>query len=126
MNKSTILLAAGDTLVIALVTVIGFATHGEANTAVLPRMAATFLPLAFAWFLAAVLLRLFDPQTVSRPDQLWRPLAAIIFAGPLAALLRAFWLESVVIPIFGLVLTGSAGLGMLVWRALWCWWSRSS
>ena len=85
MNKSTILLAAGDTLVIALVTVIGFATHGEANTSVLPRMAATFLPLAFAWFLAAVLLRLFDPQTVSRPDQLWRPLAAIIFAGPLAA-----------------------------------------
>lgn len=125
MEKSTTILAAGDTLAIAIVTLIGFATHGESGLAVVPRMLATFVPLTFSWFLAAWLLGLFNLETTADPHQLWRPLAAMLFGGPLAALLRAFWLNSVVIPLFGLVLTGSAALGMLVWRGLWCWWRRS-
>lgn len=125
MNRSNMLLVAGDTIAIAIVTVIGFATHGETTLALIPRMLTTFLPLMLGWFLAAPLLGLFDPRISSDPRQLWRPLAAMLFAAPLAALLRAYWLGSVVIPIFGLVLTGSAGLGMLVWRALWTWWKSS-
>jgi hypothetical protein len=125
IHRSTALLVAGDATAIAVVTIIGFATHGETDLALLPRMLSTFLPLTLGWFLAAALLQLFKSGIASDFRQLWRVLAAMLFAGPLAALLRAFWLGSVVIPIFGLVLTGSAGLGMLVWRALWCWLNRS-
>jgi hypothetical protein len=123
--KNTSLLILGDILAIAVVTVIGFATHGEAGVALLPRMLTTFGPLTLGWFLLAPFIGLFNPEIASAPRQLWRPVLAMVFAGPLAALLRAVLLNTVVIPIFGLVLSGSAGLGMLVWRALWCWLKRS-
>ena len=45
MQKKKIFLIAGDLLAIALVTAIGFATHGEAGVAFLPRMASILLPL---------------------------------------------------------------------------------
>jgi hypothetical protein len=125
MRKIPTILVAGDLLAIAVVTVIGFATHGEADAARLPRMLTTFVPLTIGWFLLAPFLELFNPEIVSNPRQLWRPFLAMVFAGPLAALLRALLLNTVVIPIFGVVLSGSAGLGMLVWRALWCWLKRS-
>jgi Mg2+/Co2+ transporter CorB len=118
MQKTPIFLFAGDILAIAVVTVIGFATHGEAGIALVPRMLTTFVPLIIGWFLVAPFLGLFNPEIVSKPRQLWRPVLAMILAGPLAALLRALWLNTVVIPIFGLVLSGSAGLGMLAWRAI--------
>lgn len=118
-------LILGDLLAIAVVTMIGFATHGEAGVALLPRMLTTLGPLTLGWFLLAPFFGLFDPAIFSNPRHLWRPVVVMIFAGPLAALLRAFLLNTVVIPIFGLVLSGSAGLGMLVWRALWCWLKRS-
>lgn len=114
----------GDLLAIALVTLIGFATHGETQVDLLPRMLATFLPLTFGWCLTAPFLGLFDLPVTANPRQLWRPVLALVLAGPLAALLRALWLNTVVIPIFGVVLSGSAGLGMLVWRALWLVWRR--
>jgi hypothetical protein len=122
--KDTHLLILGDVLVISVVTVIGFATHGEAGVSLLPRMLTTFLPLTLGWFLIAPLLGLFNPEVVSNLRQLWRPVFAMVFAGPLAALLRAILLNTVVIPIFGVVLSGSAGLGMLVWRMLWWWLQR--
>jgi hypothetical protein len=118
MNKFPLALIAGDVLAIAVVTVIGFATHGETDVALLPRMLATFLPLTLGWFIIAPWLGLFEPGIVSNPRQLWRPFAALVLAGPLAALVRALWLNTVVIPIFGVVLSGSAGLGMLIWRAI--------
>ncbi|MCX6065315.1 MAG: hypothetical protein NT121_06125 [Chloroflexi bacterium] len=68
---------------------------------------------------------LYQPENSSNARQLWRPILAMVFAGPLAALLRAFLLNTVVIPIFGVVLSGSSGLGLLAWRALWCWLKRS-
>ncbi len=123
MNKRSLLIL-GDLLAIAIVTVIGFATHGKTDLAVLPRMLATFVPLSLAWFLTAPWLGLFDARITDSPRQLWRAPLAMLFAGPLAALLRAVWLNSVVIPVFGVVLTGSAGLGMLAWRALWLLLSR--
>lgn len=113
------LLFAGDTLAIAIVTWIGFATHGEADFSFLPRMLATFLPLTAAWFLAAPWLGLFDARITANPRQLWRPLMAMVLAGPLAAVLRAFWLGGVIIPVFVVVLSGTSALGMLAWRGLW-------
>ena len=123
--KNVSWLILGDVLAISAVTVIGFATHGEASVALAARMLTTFLPLTLGWFLLAPFLGLFNSEIVSNPRQLWRPVLAMALAGPLAALLRALLLKTVVIPVFGVVLSGSAGLGMLAWRALWCWLKRS-
>ncbi|GAB4486751.1 MAG: hypothetical protein Fur0016_16570 [Anaerolineales bacterium] len=123
--KKQIPLLFGDLLAIALLTVIGFATHGETDLSLLPRMLTTFGPLALGWLLVAPFLGLFQPGIISNPRQWWRPFLAMVFAGPLAALLRAFLLNTVVIPIFAVVLSGSAGLGMVVWRFFWLRLERS-
>ena len=46
-------LTAGDILAIVLVTVVGFATHGEAGLSFIPRMLAAIIPLSIVWFLLA-------------------------------------------------------------------------
>lgn len=117
MNK--MILVPGDILAIALVTVIGFATHGEADVAFLPRMAAMFFPLCLTWFLLAPALGLFQREITSDPKQLWRPVWAGLFAGPLAVVLRGFLLNAPIIPIFGAVLAGTFALGMVLWRGLY-------
>ena len=117
MNKSILIL--GDLLAIALVTLIGFATHGEADVSFVPRMAAIYFPLSISWFLLAPSLGLFQPETTSHPKQLWRPALAMIFAAPLAAVLRGFILNAPVIPVFAAVLAGTSALGMVVWRLIW-------
>src|SRR6266545_4000731 len=96
MKKSILIL--GDILTILLVTIIGFATHGEASTSFLPRMAAAFLPLVITWFLLSPFLGLFQQPITSDPKQLWRPVLAMIFAGPLAAVLRGLILNAPIIP----------------------------
>jgi hypothetical protein len=122
MSKPVLIL--GDLLAIALVTIIGFATHGEAELSFLPRMAALYFPLAISWFLLAPLLGLFQRETVSNPKQLWRLALAMIFAASLAAVLRGFILNTPVIPIFAGVLAGTSGLGMILWRGLYFLWNR--
>lgn len=122
--KQHTLLIFGDLLAMAIVTVIGFATHGETDLSFLPRMLASFVPLTLAWFLAAPWLRLFQAHIIASPRQLWRVPLAMLFAGPLAAVLRAFWLGGVVIPIFVAVFTATSALGMLGWRALWLAFAR--
>jgi hypothetical protein len=113
-------LVGGDILAILLVTIIGFATHGEADLSFLPRMAATFFPLTVAWFLLAPFLGLFQTEIVSDPRQLWRPAFAMFFAAPLAAVLRGFLLNAPIIPIFAVVLASTSAFGMLVWRWIFC------
>ena len=125
MRNSVKLLAAGDIAAITMVTTIGFASHDELGLSALLRMPSTLVPLMLAWFLAAPLVGLFNPEVTAQPRQLWRPLAVMLFAGPLAALLRAFWLNTTVIPVFGLVLSVSTGVALLTWRSLWCWQLRS-
>ena len=112
-------LYAGDLLAIALVTFIGFATHGEAGVSFVPRMAALYLPLSISWFLLTPALGLFDRKVTLDPKQLWRPALAMIFAAPMAAVLRGFLLNAPVIPIFAAVLAGTSALGMVIWRLIW-------
>ena len=112
-------LYAGDLLAIALVTFIGFATHGEAGVSFVPRMAALYFPLSISWFLLTPALRLFDRKVTLDPKQLWRPALAMIFAAPMAAVLRGFILNAPVIPIFAAVLAGTSALGMVIWRLIW-------
>ena len=122
MNKPILIL--GDVLAIALVTIIGFATHGEAELSFLPRMAAAFFPLVVSWFMLASFVGLFQDQTVRDPRSLWRPALTAIFAAPLAAVLRGFILNAPVIPVFAAVLAGTSALGMVVWRLIWWWLVR--
>ena len=117
MNKSILIL--GDILAIALLTLIGFATHGEADVSFAPRMAALFVPLSITWFLLAPALGLFKPETTSDPRHLWRPALTMIFAAPLAAVLRGFLLNAPIIPIFAAVLAVTSSLGMVIWRLIW-------
>ena len=124
MQKKNVFLVAGDVLAITVVTLVGFATHGEAGTSFLPRMGAIFFPLTVAWFVLAPSLGLFQPETVSSPGQLWRPVLAMLFAGSLAVILRGLILNAPIIPIFGVVLSATSAFGMLVWRGLFWFITR--
>jgi hypothetical protein len=117
-------LIPGDILAIAVVTVIGFATHNEADLSFLPRMLAAFVPLTVAWFLLAPWFGLFQPEIISSFKQLWRPVLAMLFAAPLAAVLRGLWLNAPIIPIFAVVLAATSALGMLLWRGIYLLVSR--
>ena len=119
MNKRMLIL--GDILAIALVTFIGFATHGEAGVAFLPRIAAAFFPLVAAWFLLASWFGLFQDEIIHQARQLWRPALTALFAAPLAVVLRGLILNAPIIPIFAVVLGSTLALGMLIWRAIWSW-----
>ena len=124
MKKSILIL--GDLLAIALVTIIGFVTHGETDLSFLPRMAALFFPLSMAWFVLAPALGLFRADETRSAQQLWRPALAMLFAAPLAAFLRGFLLNAPVIPIFAAVLASVSALGMVLWRSLYLLWSRKA
>ena len=118
MNKKAILIS-GDSLTLAVITFIGFATHGEIAVSFAPRMLTTFIPLVVGWFLIAPWLGLFKPEIYANPRQLWRPMLAMLLAAPMAGILRAAMLHSAAVPLFVLILGSSAALGMLVWRSLW-------
>ncbi len=123
-NHRTILLA-GDLITLALVTVIGFATHGEAATAG-SRMLTTFAPLTIAWFFVAPFFGVYEPQRAADYRQLWRPFWAMVVAGPMAGWLRSVLLGIVnqnglntpILPVFVVVLGGFAALAVLVWRLI--------
>ena len=118
MTSRKWILYAGDTVALALITFIGFATHGEADLAFLPRMAAAFFPLLISWFLLASFVGLFQDQTFAWARQLWRPALTALFAAPLAAVLRGFLLNAPVIPVFAAVLAATTAVGMAVWRGI--------
>jgi hypothetical protein len=120
------ILYVGDFLAIALITFIGFATHGEADLAFLPRMAAAFFPLSISWFLLASTLGLFNNETSFHPKLLWRVALTALFAAPLAAVLRGFILNAPIIPVFAAVLATTTALGMVIWRALYFLWNRKA
>ena len=124
MHKSTWTLIAGDILALGIITFIGFASHGETDLSFLPRMLTTFIPLVISWFLIAPWLRLFDRQVTSNVKQLWRPPLAMLLATPMTSILRATFLNSIALPLFTLILGGSAAIGMLVWRGVWSWINR--
>jgi len=118
-------LSIGDTLAVLIVTIIGFATHGEADLSFLPRMLAAFVPLIVAWFLISPWLGLFQSAVTSDPKQLWRPVLAMIFAGPLAVVLRGLILNGPIIPIFAVVFSATSAFGMLVWRGIYFFLNRT-
>lgn len=112
------LLLTGDILVLAVVTAVGFASHGTLGSAGV-RMLTTFLPILAGWFMTAPFLGAYDPQKAADWRQLWRPFWAMVLAGPMAALLRGFWLNSPILPVFVVVLGGISALSILGWRLIY-------
>ncbi len=116
-NLQRFVLIAGDIITLAIVTVIGFASHGTADTAG-SRMLTTFIPLVVAWFLVAPFLQVYDNQISLDGRQLWRPLWAMILASPMAAWLRGLMLNSPILPVFVIILGGVSAAAILVWRGI--------
>ncbi len=111
-------LIIGDILTLAVVTVIGFASHGTAGTAG-SRMLTTFIPLLAAWLLIAPHLKVYDHDVPLDGRQLWRPFWAMVLAGPMAAWLRGLILNAPILPIFVIILGGVSALAILAWRGLY-------
>ena len=88
VNYETEILIAGDLAAMAVVTIIGFATHDETQASALPRMGILYLPLAASWFLLAPWFGLFRREVAADPRQIWRPGLAMIFAVPAAVVVR--------------------------------------
>jgi len=110
------MLYLGDTITIAIITLIGFATHSEIELSFLPRMGTTFFPVLIGWFLLAPWFGLFDENITADPKNIWRVALTTLFSAPLAAVLRSILLNSAIIPIFAAVLGITNALGMTLWR----------
>ena len=119
-------LVLGDILTILIITLIGFVSHGEAGLSFLPRMSAIFFPLVITWFILAPLLGLFQEEMTASPKQLWHSVLAMIFAPPLATVLRGLILNAPIIPIFVVVLSATSAFGMLVWRGIYLFIIRNN
>ncbi|NWF63939.1 MAG: DUF3054 domain-containing protein [Chloroflexi bacterium] len=125
MNKRTALIL-GDIVALSILTVIGFATHGETELSFLPRMAAVFFPALLGWFLLAPWFGLFDPCAISIPKNLLRIPLVMLFAAPFAVILRGALLGAPALPLFALIFGGSNALGIMVWRWLYIFIARSN
>lgn len=121
--RMNIFLIAGDVLVLGLVTMYGFASHDSLGTAGW-RLLSTFAPLLISWFLISPHLLVFDLDRAAQLSQLWRPFWAMVLAGPLAAFLRGMMLSAPIIPLFVIVLGGTAAIALLIWRALFLMFLR--
>ena len=119
-RKNYFWLHTGDIGAIALVTVIGFASHGSLDTAGLG-MLTTFVPLLVAWYLISPFLGVFQSDVITDWRKLWRPGLAMVFAAPFAAWLRAILLDTATSWLFILVLAAVSAAGILVWRGLFAW-----
>lgn len=123
MKKSSfssplLILLLGDTLILALTTLIGFSFHGTLGSA-RGRLLTTFIPSLAAWLLISPHLGVYDPRRTTALRQVWRPFWAAIVSAPMAAWLRSVWLNTVVLPIFVIVLGGVNALAILVWRVIY-------
>lgn len=113
----------GDILALGLVTVFGFMSHGMLETAGW-RMLTTFIPLMISWFFVGVPAGLFKLDDARDWRKLWMPFWGMVFASPMAAVLRGFWLDSPILPIFVIILGGFSALAILTWRVLFWGLSR--
>lgn len=117
-DEKRILLVLGDALTLVLVTLFGFASHGELGSAGW-RMLTTLLPAALAWVAIAPFVGVYQVEKLASWRGLWRPLYAGLLAGMLATVLRGIWLNRPIIPVFALVMAGVCGAALLVWRLVY-------
>jgi len=125
LNRRVVgILVAGDLIVIVLITLVGFASHGTLGSAGL-RMLATFGPLVLGWLAAAPALGAYRIENVTRLNQLWRPVWGMALGAPMAAWLRGIWLNAAIQPIFVAVMVGVSMAAIFVWRIVFYFLVRS-
>ena len=116
-------LIIGDILAILVMTLIGFWFHYREIRGW--RWLTTFFPVLIAWFAIAPWLGVYRMDLACSGRHVWRPALAALLSAPLAAWLRAVWLNAAIVPvtaiapIFVLVLGLTDALGFLIWRFLW-------
>jgi len=110
-------LAAGDVLVLVLITIAGAASHGESPIAEPSSVLGTATPFVVGWVVAAGLLATYeephlDPVATSRAV-----LGTWLGAANVGLILRASpYFDGGVTWPFPLVITGFAGIGLVAWR----------
>ena len=121
-KKIPIGLIAGDVLGVLFLSLYGYWTHNAGKEPFSFRWISTFLPLCLGWALAAIPMGLYEPK-IARVwrSVFWRAFLAGLLAAPFATMLRGFWLNAAVQPIFMAFLTGFGALLMMVWRAAYAW-----
>jgi FlaA1/EpsC-like NDP-sugar epimerase len=108
----------GDVVVLAVLTVIGFASHATLNE--VPRMVTTFVAFLVAWGLVAPWFGVYQEAILTEPRQVWRVALAWLAAAPLGALLRSVLLNRSIVDVtFVLVTIAINGLALVAWRALY-------
>jgi len=125
LRRRRIVAGVGDAAVLAVLTVVGFASHSELTA--VPRMIGNVLVFAAAWFLVAPFFGLFGRPALLHPGQaLWRTALAWIVAAPLGAFLRSVALDrATIVVVFVEVTIAVNGLGLVLWRTGSAWWNGS-
>jgi len=116
--STQVVLYAGDGVVLGLVTLVGFATHGELTSAGF-RLLTTFIPLVIAWALIGPWLGVFNSRNILAVHEIWRPVLAMFLAAPMAAWLRGVWLDAPIDPVFVSVIGAVSAAGLLIWRGIY-------
>lgn len=118
MKRFPWILIFGDALALAVVVALGLRSHEQSSLARLP---LTWLPYLLAWLPAAWVVGAYEPQRSFGRNLLGPLLLGMLFASPLASVLRAAWLGTTVQPLFVLIMAATGILGLLVWRLLYGW-----
>jgi hypothetical protein len=118
MNKKNILIL-GDIITLALITLIGFVSHGESDSSYLPRFFAAFIPLLVSWFLLITWFGLLNQEITNEAKKLLLIPLAMIFVIPLAAFLRGLILNSPIQPMFVIAFYATNTIGILIWRGIY-------
>lgn len=112
--------AVGDTAVLVVMTVVGFATHltlGDVG-----RMFITGLAALAAWAAVAGPMGAYRVEVIENPHGVWRVAWAWTIAAPLATFLRAVVLARDIPPVFVVVVILTNGFALMAWR-LYLGWS---
>lgn len=112
----------GDVIVLASLTLVGFATHGTLGN--IGRVLVTLTAFLVAWAAAAPWLASYRDDTIVDVRSVWKPFWAWMLAAPFGAALRALVLDIAITPVFVFVSIAVNGAGLIVWRLLLAGWAR--
>ena len=104
----------GDLVVLVGMTVFGFLTHSTMDETW--RLLATTLGVLIAWGLVAPWFDTLSERTLRRPSAVWKVALAWTIAAPFAAFLRGLVLGVGISATFVLVLIGTNGPVLVLWR----------
>lgn len=104
----------GDVVVLVGMTVFGFLTHSTMDETW--RLLVTTLGVLVAWGLVAPWFDTLSERTLRRPSAVWKVALAWTIAAPFAAFLRGLVLGVGISATFVLVLIGTNGPVLVLWR----------